>query len=62
MLTQKLYSLAITELNFTVAALAMRVWSRMELYETTDVDIVYDHDMFIPMPKSGSNGLRVTIT
>lgn len=45
-----------------IAALAMRVWPRMDLFETTDLDIAYDFDMFIPMPKTGSNGLRVTIT
>lgn len=51
-----------TELCFTIAALAMRVWPRMNLFETKDVDMVYDHDMFVPMPHRESKGLRVNIT
>ncbi|KDN67898.1 putative cytochrome P450 [Colletotrichum sublineola] len=33
----------------------------MRLYETTDEDLAYDHDMFIPVPKAGTNGVRVTV-
>lgn len=33
----------------------------MRLYETTERDIRYDHDMFIPMTESGSKGVRVII-
>jgi len=31
------------------------------LYKTTERDILYDHDMFIPVVASGSQGVRVTI-
>ncbi|KAJ4390102.1 hypothetical protein N0V93_007575 [Gnomoniopsis smithogilvyi] len=55
-------NLAITEIHFTVVALAIRVWPRMSLFETSDEDLAYDHDMFVPMPKKGSMGLRVTIS
>lgn len=34
----------------------------MSLFETTDEDLAYDHDMFVPMPKKGSKGLRVIIS
>jgi hypothetical protein len=33
----------------------------MRLYKTTERDIRYDHDMFIPRTVSGSDGVRVTI-
>ncbi|KUI69327.1 Trichodiene oxygenase [Cytospora mali] len=55
-------NLALCEIYFAVAALAVRVLPHMTLFETTDEDVAYDHDMFIPMPKSGTNGIRVTIS
>lgn len=55
-------SLALCELHIALAALALRVLPRMRLFETTQDDVVYDHDMFIPMPKPSSNGVRVTIS
>jgi hypothetical protein len=33
----------------------------MRLYETTERDVRYDHDMFIPVTAEGSTGVRVTI-
>lgn len=56
-----LTSLALCELHIALAALALRVLPRMRLFETTREDVLYDHDMFIPMPKPSSNGVRVTI-
>ncbi|KAK1707210.1 cytochrome P450 [Colletotrichum lupini] len=54
-------NLALCELNLCLTALALRVLPKMRLYETTDEDVAYDHDMFIPVTKPGSNGVRVTI-
>lgn len=44
-----------------VAALTLRVFPRMELYETTADDVRYDHDLMIPMPRKGSKGIRAVI-
>lgn len=33
----------------------------MSLYETTETDVLYDHDMFVPMAQAGSHGVRVTV-
>ncbi|KAJ0123500.1 trichodiene oxygenase [Diaporthe amygdali] len=54
-------NLALCEIHFAVAALAIRVLPRMTLFETTEDDVLYDHDMFIPMVKAGSKGIRVTV-
>ncbi|KAK7734753.1 hypothetical protein SLS53_007859 [Cytospora paraplurivora] len=55
-------NLALCEIYFSITALALRVLPHMSLFETTDEDVLYDHDMFIPMPKAGTNGIRVTIS
>ncbi|GKT93880.1 cytochrome P450 oxidoreductase [Colletotrichum tofieldiae] len=52
-------NLALCELNLCLTALALRVLPTMRLYETTDEDVAYDHDMFVPVPKAGTNGVRV---
>ena len=54
-------SLALCEIHFGIAALALRVLPQMRLFETTEEDVLYDHDMFIPMTKAGSKGIRVEI-
>lgn len=54
-------SLALCELNLSLSALVLRVLPHMKLYETTEVDILYDHDMFVPCTKESSKGVRVTI-
>ncbi|KXJ93358.1 cytochrome P450 [Microdochium bolleyi] len=54
-------NLALCELNLVLAALTLRVFPRMKLYETTERDVLYDHDMFIPVVAAGSKGVRVTI-
>lgn len=33
----------------------------MRLFETTEEDVKYDHDMFVPLVKSESKGVRVVI-
>lgn len=47
----------------SVATLALRVWPRMKLYETSIDDVRHDHDLFlVPMVKKDSKGVRVTIS
>lgn len=33
----------------------------MRLFETTEKDVRYDHDMFVPLTHDDSKGVRVTI-
>ncbi|OLN82371.1 Trichodiene oxygenase 6 [Colletotrichum chlorophyti] len=54
-------NLALCELNLCLAALALRVLPNMRLFETNDEDVAYDHDMFIPVAKEGTNGVRVKV-
>ncbi|OGM50575.1 hypothetical protein ABOM_000567 [Aspergillus bombycis] len=54
-------NLAFCELHVVLAALAMRVFSHMRLYETTEDDVRYDHDLFNPLPKASSKGIRAVI-
>lgn len=54
-------SLAYCELYFAVAALALRVIPRLELFETTIDDVKYHHDLFVPMAHPDSKGVRVVI-
>lgn len=41
--------------------MALRVMPQLRLYETTEVDVEYDYDLAVPMPKSGSKGIRVEV-
>ncbi|KAF4960769.1 hypothetical protein FGADI_712 [Fusarium gaditjirri] len=52
-------NLALCELYLSLTALVLRVMPYMRLYETTERDVRYDHDMFIPMTESGTNYLFV---
>jgi hypothetical protein len=54
-------SLAYCELYLLLAMLTVRVFPRMQLYKTTEEDIIYDHDIFNPLPVSTSKGVRATI-
>lgn len=54
-------SLAFCELYLLLAAITLRVLPKMHLYETTELDVKYDHDMFIPCTYDDSKGVRVTI-
>jgi len=54
-------NLAYCELYFAVTALVLRVFPHMELFETTEEDIKYHHDLFIPQPRPESLGLRVLV-
>lgn len=55
------YSLAFCELHLLLTALTLRVFPQMHLFETTEVDVRYDHDMFVPLAHDDSKGVRVTI-
>jgi hypothetical protein len=39
----------------------MRVLPRLELFESSEADIRYHHDMFILMPAPESKGVRVLV-
>ncbi|KAI1099223.1 cytochrome P450 [Jackrogersella minutella] len=54
-------NLALCEIHLGTAALALRIFPKMRLFETTEEDVLYDHDMFVPMVKAGSKGVRVII-
>ncbi|RYP24206.1 hypothetical protein DL765_000701 [Monosporascus sp. GIB2] len=54
-------SLALCELYLALTALTLRVFPHMCLFETTEEDVKYDHDMFVPLPKDGSKGVRVKV-
>jgi len=45
----------------TIAALAIRVFPHMKLFETTIDDGKYDHELFTARGKRGSKGIRVTL-
>lgn len=57
----RIYSLALCELHLALTALALRAMPHMRLYETTERDVAYDHDMFVPVTAEGSRGVRVVI-
>ncbi|KAI1776778.1 cytochrome P450 [Hypoxylon cercidicola] len=54
-------NLALCELYLALAALVLRVFPHMRLFETTEEDVRYDHDMFVPLVKGGSKGVRVVV-
>ncbi|KAG4032396.1 hypothetical protein MFRU_007g02990 [Monilinia fructicola] len=54
-------NLAYCELYLLLSFLALRVLPRMKLYETTETDITYDHDIFNPLPLASSKGVRAVI-
>jgi hypothetical protein len=54
-------SLAYCDLYLALAAVALRVYPKMQLYETTEEDVKYDHDLFVPMPRDDGKCVRVTI-
>ncbi|KAH6653116.1 cytochrome P450 [Truncatella angustata] len=54
-------NLAFCEIYLALTALVIRVFPRLKLYETTQEDISYDHDMFNPIPKAETKGIRAVI-
>ncbi|RAL08788.1 cytochrome P450 [Aspergillus homomorphus CBS 101889] len=55
-------NLAYCNLYVALTALTVRVLPRMKLYDTSVEDVTYDHDLFVPMPRRGSNGVKVVIS
>ncbi|ROV92811.1 hypothetical protein VPNG_09114 [Cytospora leucostoma] len=54
-------NLALCELHLAAAALTLRVFPYMRLFETTEEDLRYDYDTIVPMPKRESRGVRATV-
>lgn len=54
-------SLAYCEIYLATAALTLRVFPQMRLFETTVDDIKYDHDLVVAQAKKGSKGVRVVM-
>ncbi|KAH9909477.1 cytochrome P450 [Xylariomycetidae sp. FL2044] len=54
-------NLAYCELYLTTAALALRVFPHMKLYETDINDVKYDHDLITAQARKGSKGIRVVM-
>ncbi|PWY85933.1 cytochrome P450 [Aspergillus heteromorphus CBS 117.55] len=54
-------NLALCEIYLVLTTLVIRVFPHMRLYETTERDAKYDHDLFSPVPWSGSLGVRAVI-
>jgi tetrahydromethanopterin S-methyltransferase subunit F len=46
----------------TTAALSLRVFPHMKLFETTIDDVKYDHELFTARGKRGSKGVRVAMS
>lgn len=55
-------SLALCELYFAVVVLVLRVYPRMQLFETTIDDVKLYRDLFVPIFKDGRKGVQVFIT
>ncbi|KAK3291706.1 benzoate 4-monooxygenase cytochrome p450 [Chaetomium fimeti] len=54
-------NLAHCELYLLLALLVDRVYPHMQLHETSEADIAWDHDFFNPFPVWGSKGVRAVI-
>ena len=57
----RLHSLAYCELYVGLTAVVLRVFPKMELFETTEEAVKYDHDVLFPMPKDGARDVRVKV-
>ncbi|CAH0004333.1 unnamed protein product [Clonostachys byssicola] len=53
--------LALCELYVCAAAMILRVFPFLKLYQTSRVDVDYDHDELIGKPSPQSNGVRVQV-
>ncbi|KAI1375659.1 cytochrome P450 [Hypoxylon crocopeplum] len=53
--------LATCELYLAVAALTLRVFPHMRLFETTEDDVKWDHDMIVPLIRDDRKGVRVVV-
>ncbi|ROV99536.1 hypothetical protein VMCG_06332 [Cytospora schulzeri] len=52
-------SLAYCELYLTVATMALKIFPRLTLFETTEEDVKFDHDLVVPMTKDDSKGFAM---
>lgn len=55
-------SLALCELYFAIVMLVLRVYPRMQLFETTIDDVKLYRDLFVPIFKDGRKGVQVFVT
>lgn len=53
--------LALCEVYVCAAAMILRVFPFLELYQTSRIDVDYDHDELIGKPSPRSNGMRVQV-
>lgn len=42
--------------------MTLKVFPRLTLFETSEEDVRYDHDLFVPITKKDSKGVRVLIS
>ncbi|KAH8660697.1 oxoglutarate/iron-dependent oxygenase [Tricladium varicosporioides] len=54
-------NLAYAEVYLALAAVIRNFGDRLELFETTAEDVEIHHDVFVPVPKVGSKGIRVLV-
>ncbi|KAH6674962.1 putative cytochrome P450 [Halenospora varia] len=54
-------NLAYAEVYMALAAVIRTFGDRLELFETTAEDVEIYHDVFVPVPKAGSKGIRVLV-
>ncbi|KAI1209415.1 cytochrome P450 [Annulohypoxylon truncatum] len=54
-------NLALCEMYTIVATFTLRVFPHMRLYETTEDDVRYDHDVIVSGVRSDSKGVRVVL-
>ncbi|KAI2472113.1 cytochrome P450 [Annulohypoxylon bovei var. microspora] len=54
-------NLALCEMYTLVAAFTLRVFPHMRLYETTEDDVRHHHDLFVPVARKESKGVRVVL-
>ncbi|KAI1137896.1 cytochrome P450 [Hypoxylon sp. FL0543] len=54
-------NLALCEVFLVVPALVLGVFPRMRLFETSEADVRWDHDLIVPQASAASKGVRVVI-
>ncbi|KAJ5578592.1 uncharacterized protein N7459_007556 [Penicillium hispanicum] len=55
-------NLAYCNMFLLVTALTLRVFPRTKLYKTTEMDVKYDFDLFVPQTSRESKGVRVLVS
>jgi hypothetical protein len=56
-----LNSLALAEINLTLAVLYRPNGPTFELFETDESDVVQAHDFVVPLPKLDTKGVRILV-